>query len=193
MKRKIFPFFLLQLFLLGCSKEKSNTLSDFKVIKVFKDTTEVFNDEDLVINPSVVKVDNNTIKKLTEPQKGLLALYSAMGGSNCTNETCDLTTALGLGKQGSDLHKNMIKKYFPNDKRAQYIIDYNCYLRPSGASSFSEFDYLSILDREDTVTVNYTLYYVTGLEANTTNGRDVYIFKNNVFKAISRTIWKELE
>ena len=91
--------------------------------------------------------------------KALTAFYSAMGGSNCSREFCDLTTALELGKQGSDRHKNLIKTYFPNDKVAETVLKQDCYLRPSGASSFSDFEYLTLIDKGDSVYVNYRLMY----------------------------------
>ena len=82
------------------------------------------------------KIDTATIKKLEEPLIALTAFYSAMGGTMCDGEHCKLTTALGLGKQGSDKHKNIIKKYFPEDKVAETLLKQDCYLRPSGASTF---------------------------------------------------------
>ncbi|MFM2290902.1 MAG: hypothetical protein RIS29_715, partial [Bacteroidota bacterium] len=57
----------------------------------------------------------------------------------------------------SDAHKNLIKKYFPDDKVAQAVLAQNCFLRPSGASSFSDFEYLTISQKGDTVEVNYKL------------------------------------
>src|SRR4026209_1872029 len=99
------------------------------------------------------------IRKLSEPLRAVSAFYSAMGGSYCSGDSCELTTALGLGKQGSDAHKKLILKYFPNDKVAKTVIKQNCYLRPSGASSFSEHGYLTLSVTKDTLKVYYSLSY----------------------------------
>ena len=57
-------------------------------------------------------INKDDIKKLTEPLRALAAFYSAMGGTMCNDDECELTTALGLGKQGSDAHKILIKNIF---------------------------------------------------------------------------------
>ena len=82
------------------------------------------------------KINTAIITGLPEYLKGLAALYSAMGGTDCIELHCELTSALGLGKQGSDAQKNMIKKYFPDDKVAQLVIGQDCYLSPYSTSPF---------------------------------------------------------
>jgi len=135
------------------------------------------------------EIDTLTIQKLNEPLKALTALYSAMGGTNCNEVTCDLTTALGLGKQGSDKHKKIILKYFPNDKVAKMVTDQDCYLRPSGASTFSDYEYLTITDLGDTVKVEYNLMLYDHGTINWTKGPDVYTFKDNKFLKVKRNLW----
>src|SRR5664279_2476515 len=100
-------------------------------------------------------IDTTEIKKLDEHLRGVLALYSAMGGSNCDGTTCDLTTVLGLGEQGSNAHKTLIMKYFPDDKVAKAVVAQSCYLRPGGASTFTEFGYLTLVESKDTISVYY--------------------------------------
>src|SRR5689334_16197473 len=80
-------------------------------------------------------VNQAAIAKLNEPLKAIAAYYSSMEGSNCNNDMCELTTALGLGKQGSDTHINLIKKWFHNDKTAKQLIAQRCYLGPNSAST----------------------------------------------------------
>lgn len=135
------------------------------------------------------EIDTTTIEKLNEPLKALTAFYSAIGGSYCSGELCDLTTALGLGKQGSDRHKNLIKTYFSNDKVAETVLKQDCYLRPSGASTFSDYEFLTITDKGDTVLVDYKLMYYNHGEITWTEGPDIYLFKDNKFKMLKRNLW----
>ena len=134
-------------------------------------------------------IDTNEIKKLNEPLKAVAAFYSSMGGTMCDGETCELTTALGLGKQGSDLQKNLIKSYFPDDKAAKTAIAQDCYLRPSGASTFSDFQYLTLVTRMDTVKVLYVLMRYDHGKSDWIKGPDIYLLQNNKFKTIKRKIW----
>jgi len=62
-------------------------------------------------------INQTAIDSLDEPLKAIAAYYSALGGSYCQQdsnsiETCELTSALGLGTQGSDMHKALIKNWF---------------------------------------------------------------------------------
>src|SRR5258707_15551593 len=70
-------------------------------------------------------IDTVTIKKLPEPLKAVPAFYAAMGGTMCYGDSCELTTALGLGKQGSEAHKSLITKYFSGDKVAELVVSQN--------------------------------------------------------------------
>ncbi len=69
----------------------------------------------------------------------MAALYSAMGGTNCIDQQCELTTALGLGSQGSEAQKALIQKYFPNDKAAMLVLGQECYLPPGQLSILFQF------------------------------------------------------
>ena len=75
----------------------------------------------LKTNSAPGDIDTNVTKNLNEPIRALAAFYAAMGGSMCDGENCELTTALGLGKQGSEIHKNLIKKYFKNQRRCIFL------------------------------------------------------------------------
>jgi hypothetical protein len=135
----------------------------------------------------------STIASLSEPLRGLAAFYAAMGGTMCDGESCELTTALGLGKQGSDKHKALIEKYFPSDKVAIMVLKQDCYLRPSSASSFSDYEFLRIIDKGDTVIVDYNLMNYNYGEIKWTKGPDIYSFKDNEFKKIKRNLWTQVE
>lgn len=145
----------------------------------------------IIIRTNTLPGDINykQIGKLEEPLKAISAFYSAMGGSYCNADSCELTTALGLGKQGSEAHKKLILKYFPDDKVAKTVIKQDCYLRPSGASTFSEYEYLTLSVIKDTVKVYYSLSYYNRGELSTTKGPDIYIRENNRFRMLKRNLW----
>lgn len=134
-------------------------------------------------------IDDGVASQLKKPIKALAAFYAAMGGSGCDGETCKLTTALGLGKQGSDEQKKLIQTYFPDDKVAKTVVAQDCYLRPSGASTFSDYDFLRIREYGDTVRVDYKLLQYNRGEENWTEGPDIYVLKDNVFKKVKRNLW----
>ena len=133
------------------------------------------------------------IKQLPEPVKALAAFYAAMGGTNCTGEECGLTTALDLGKQGSDEHKSLIRKYFPDDKVAEAVLTQNCYLRPSGASVFSDFEYLTFISDGDSVMVSYKLLNYNHGASSFTIGPDSYYYTDNTYKMVKRNLWKSID
>ncbi len=173
-------------------KEKSVTKNDiYKVIlraeisdaEKYPETDELYSTE----IPGVI--DTTIIEKLNEPLIALTALYSALGGTMCNGEHCALTTALGLGKQGSEKHKNNIKKYFPGDKVAETVLKQDCYLRPSGASTFSDFEFLTVTDKGDTIFVDYKLMHYNRGEIEWIEGPDIYLFHGNKFEKVKRNLW----
>ncbi len=112
-----------------------------------------------------------------------------MGGTDCIELHCELTSALGLGKQGSDAQKNMIKKYFPDDKVAQLVIGQDCYLSPSTSPSYSNFLTLSFTVNKNIIQVNYQLIVMNHGNVKKINGPDIYIFENHVFKNKKRVLY----
>ncbi len=135
------------------------------------------------------KINKALITGLPEYLKGLAALYSAMGGTDCIELNCELTSALGLGKQGSDAQKNMIKKYFPDDKVANLVIGQDCYLPPNTSSSFSNFESLSFTVNKNIIQVNYQLTVIDHGNVKKINGPDIYIFENQVFRNKKRVLY----
>lgn len=195
---KYYTQILIILLLASCnSPTKKSTQENHPA----KETNEIVATNQKTIHPAIYKIivktesipgdiDTLVIKSLNEPLKALTAFYAAMGGTMCTGEHCELTTALGLGKQGSEKHKALIQKYFPNDKVAETVINQDCYLRPSGASTFSDYSYLTMTVNGDTVKVDYNLMQYNRGESNWTQGPDTYLLKDNVFRKISRNLWK---
>ena len=66
-------------------------------------------------------------------------------------------------------------------------------MRPSGASSFSDYEFLTITDKGDTVLVDYKLMYYNRGEIEWTEGPDIYMFKDNKFEKIKRNLWSFVE
>ena len=175
---KELSIFIFTLFLISCNSGKNIQIVNYKIL-----ATE---NED-------IEIDSIEISKLPKHLKAVAAFYAAMGGTNCTNETCELTTALGLGNQGSQSQIDLIKIYFPNDKVAETLIKQDCYLRPSGASTFSDFEFLNIIDFGQTVKVEYTLMIYDHGKVNYIKGPDYYSYNQNVFAKTKRNLWKHLD
>ncbi|SDJ97401.1 hypothetical protein SAMN04487935_2178 [Flavobacterium noncentrifugens] len=175
---KKLSIFIFAVFLISCNSGKNMQVVNYKII-----TTENEN----------MEIDSIEISKLPKHLKAVAAFYAAMGGTNCTNETCELTTALGLGNQGSQSQIDLIKTYFPNDKVAETLIKQDCYLRPSGASAFSDFEFLNIIDLGQIVKVEYTLMTYDHGEVKYIKGPDYYSYNQNVFAKTKRNLWKHLD
>ncbi|HMO60825.1 MAG TPA: hypothetical protein PKC39_05465 [Ferruginibacter sp.] len=133
------------------------------------------------------------IKKLSEPLQAIAAMYSGFGGSDCTANTCELTTALGLGNQGSEKHKAIIAKWFPRDSAAKQLLAQNCYQPSSGATVFSNYNFLEIAQTGDTVAVNYNLMYWNRGNTEILKGPDNFLLTNNHFTTLHRNIWKDIK
>jgi hypothetical protein len=142
-----------------------------------------------LISKKTEKINKAVVTSLPPYLKALAAFYSAMGGTNCLDLECDLTLALGLGKQGSDAQKKLIEKYFPDDKAAQLILGQDCYLPPGSSSSFSNFSALSFMVNGENVQVNYLLHVYDHGNMKVLQGPDIYIFKNEVFKNKKRVLY----
>jgi hypothetical protein len=162
--------FLLILLISICDKGKAQ-ISTFKIISNHGD------------------IDTNEISKLDEALKAVAALYSSMAGTSCDTTTCELTTALGLGDQGSEAHKSLIKKYFPNDKVAKAVIKQDCYLSRAGSSNFSGYEYLTLTKTKDTVTVYYKVDFYNHGEDSMIKNYDGYLFRDGQYKMFRRKFW----
>jgi hypothetical protein len=135
------------------------------------------------------KLNVKLIESLPSSLKGMAALYGAMGGTNCIDQQCELTTALGLGNQGSEAQKSLIQKYFPNDKAAKLVLGQECYLPPTSSSSFSNFVSLSFTVTGEQVTVNYELDVLNHGVVKKIKGPDMYEFKNQTFRNTKRVLY----
>ena len=142
----------------------------------------------------IAKVNKKDINRLNEPLKALGAYYCCRAGSNCDiddqhNEVCELTTAFGLGEQGSDQHINILKKWFRNDPETSTSIKQHCFLSISGSNYFSDFDKLVFTTRHDTVNINYKIGYYRRGNSTSRKFNDIAIIKKNEIKFIKREFW----
>jgi hypothetical protein len=142
-----------------------------------------------LVSKKTGKVNINTASHLPGHIKAMAAFYSALGGTDCLDQQCVLTTALGLGRQGSDAQKNLIKKYFPGDKAAALILGQDCYLPPGSSTSFSNFLSLSISVNGNNVEVNYRLAVYDHGSTKIIDGPDHYVYSNQQFKNTKRVLY----
>lgn len=138
-------------------------------------------------------INTDDIAKLPEPLKAIAALYSGLGGSGCEERSCGLTTALGLGKQGSQAQKELVKKWFQKEAAANQLIEQDFYQTPNSSSNFSDFQALNFEQKGDTVTVNYSLMTYSHGETGYIKGPDQFIIKGNTIETLHRNIWKDMK
>src|SRR5450432_1186441 len=136
----------------------------------------------VIISGQKSKINKNIINELPSSLKGLAAYYSAIGGTICKEGSCALTTSLGMGKQGSAEQKNLIKKYFLDDKVAGLLISQDCYLPSDSSASYSNFKYLKFTVYGERIEVNYTLSVFDHGNTKFIKGPDIYKFQNETFK-----------
>ena len=132
----------------------------------------------------MLEANQKDINKLKGPLRGLAVYYTCWIQSDCTFDTtgnviCDLTTALGLGYQGSDEQIEELEKWFPNDKDVKSAIDNRCSVGMPGSSNFLEYSLLKFTVRHDTVTVNYEYDHYEHGHNSIIRRKDVAIIKNN--------------
>jgi hypothetical protein len=145
------------------------------------------------------KVNADFITKADEPTKAIIALISSYAGTDCwwendkpnedyTNLSCQLTTALGLGLQCSDMHKKLMKKWFAGNKEILEIID-NCYLIPYTATSQKILDRLKLTIDGNRVTAEFKILLVNVREGTSerVSGKDIFEVNEQSIKVIALT------
>jgi hypothetical protein len=142
-----------------------------------------------VISKKTAQVNPAVINQLPPNLKALAAYYSAIGGTQCRQQACRLTTALGLGNQGSPQQITLIQKYFPDDKVAKMICGQNCYLPPDSSAAYSNFVYLTFVISGENIKVNYQLAVYDRGHTKMISGPDTYTFQNQVFKEKKRVLY----
>lgn len=135
-------------------------------------------------------INQAAINRLDEPLRAIAAYYSSIEGSNCDGESCELTTALGLGKQGSKAHVSLLKKWFRNDAAAKQLITQRCYQRPNSASTFSDYVYLTLERSGNVVSVKYKVFFYShGKESYVTSTDDKLLVGKGKIRVVKRRIW----
>lgn len=155
----------------------------YKLISLQKVNLPKFHTSGLM---AVVDTINLKLIVRNEPLKALAAYYSSLADSNCDGHTCGLTTALGLGSQGSAEHKNLLLKYFPNDTIVKNMLKINCWVGINGSSNFYTYHFLTFEQSHDTVSIDYQInHYDHGKGSNSTN-HDIAILSDKVIVFIKR-------
>lgn len=212
MKMKIFTLGLCSLVFLSCSKDKPQNTAVEKSDSVAVHTDTVSSSEKTAATTdkalkteaalyTLIKeskqssgaINKADIHQLPESLKAIAALYSGLGGSNCSDGSCELTTALDLGKQGSQAQKDLVKKWFGNDKAAEQLISQDFYQAPNSSSNFSDFSYLTIQQNGDMVSVNYDLMIYSHGQTSHIKGPDQYKINGNTIETLNRNIWKDVK
>ncbi len=127
----------------------------------------------------VAEINKSDIDKLSQPLKALAAYYSALAGTNCDGNNCELTSALGLGSQGSDEHKKIIEKWFPHDSVAQGLLAQNCIQSSNGSSNFTNYNSLIFKVKGDTVFTSFIILKYYHGESTLQNGNDKAVIDSN--------------
>lgn len=127
----------------------------------------------------LAEINKVDVAKLSEPLKALAAYYSAFAGNNCDKDNCELTSALGLGVQGSDEHKALIKKWFRNDKVANKLIAQNCFQSPNGSSNFSNYRSLVFEVKNNTININFSILNYDHGKSHREDGHNKAVIKDN--------------
>lgn len=146
-----------------------------------------------------LQIDSAYLATAPEDIKAIIAYYSARAGTDCwwendrpntdyTNLTCRLTSALGLGYQGSEVHMSLIKKWFKNESELLKEV-VHCYIVPFTATVQSSIDNITICIDKNLVTVEYTIWGMNTREESSweEKGVDVFEIKGDFIKVVSRT------
>jgi hypothetical protein len=132
-----------------------------------------------------------SINKLSEPLRAIAAYYAAMQGSGCLGDTCGLTSALGLGWQGSSAHQGIIEQWFKGDKTAKELLAQNCYLPPNTSSSFSDYVFLELIQKGNEVQVRYkVMFYFHGKTSYISSKNDLFEIVGNTIFVRKKAMWK---
>jgi len=132
------------------------------------------------------------IDKLSEPLRGLAAYYTCRIQCDCEfcdtagHVICGLTSALGLGQQGSDKQLAMLKKWFPNDDNVRSAIKNNCSVGSPEGSDFLEYTFLSFNVRNDTVIVNAEYIHYSHGNTSMLYQKNIAVIKGNRIVFIKR-------
>ena len=79
-----------------------------------------------------------------------------------------------------------------DDTVANALLNQDCYLRPDGASSFSDYVYLHLIRQDSIVTVEYSLMLYQRGKTKYVKGPDKIIIQGHRFKFLKRSKWQTI-
>ena len=141
------------------------------------------NDPVIVVRPT--EVDTLELARLSDPLKAIAIYYLTISRMLCDEKIGTLTIGLEPGHQVSENEKILMEKYLPKDSIVDVINNAQSSFFPYSDARISNFEYLTIINREDTIVVDYSLQFVNDTDCYV-KGPDFYLLKENKFKAIKR-------
>jgi len=167
-------FILLTTLIIISGFMQPGNIKKYLIIKVVKKQIPGFTNK---IN--VAEINKKDVDKLNEPLKAIAAYYSSLAGSNCDGQNCELTSALGLGIQGSDKHLALLKKWFPNNQVAKSLITQDCFQSSNSSSHFTNYNSLIFEVNKDTVLIHFVIMKYDQGKTVLQKGNDKAIIKSN--------------
>ena len=161
-------------FLVSFKKISAFKLKDNKTKVLWRENVYY---EDLKTEVNTIILNKEFIKNITEPERAALAYVASFIGNECewdgkvnqdrSNLKCSILTALDLGYQCSDSHKNFLQKWFAKDAKALKNIE-KCMTMPNTATIQTTFEEVSIITKEVDQTIQIT-YKVIGFNLRENN------------------------
>jgi hypothetical protein len=115
------------------------------------------NDPVIVVRPT--EVDTLELARLSDPLKAIAIYYLTISRMLCDEKTGILTIGLEPGHQVSKNEKILMKKYLPKDSIVDIINNAQSSFFPYSAARITNFEYLTIINCEDTIIVDYSLQF----------------------------------
>jgi hypothetical protein len=106
-------------------------------VKTSKKGEKTFQIIDYINNEPVINLA--LIDSLPDFLKAITTYYSCAFGTTCYYDTCQLTKALHLGKQGSEKQENILTSWFDKkDQRIHSLLFHNCYQAHYNSEKFTQ-------------------------------------------------------
>lgn len=188
--RKLLFFFLIYPSLFGltaCKQPEAETAKPEVKLenKDEKSTGSVMPANDEGVDHIVFKFDAATnqyeadkafLVTISEPEKAILAYFAASANAGCDLEgNCKLTEALGLGKQGSKVHQELLTKWFKKDKKLEEIVKNKFKVTQQGDPQHKLIDNLQLRrNSENEVDIRFLYKFITKEKEGMQEGEDAY-------------------
>lgn len=126
------------------------------------------------------QADKAFLATLPEPEKAILAYYAASANAGCDLQgNCKLTEALGLGKQGSKEHQDLLTKWFKKDKKVEDFIKKKFAVTQQGDPQHKLIDNLQLRRESNEVDVRFLYKFITKDREGMQEGEDAYEIDKN--------------